>query len=63
MTPMRRLRNMALAALLFGLGSAEARQLKITPRIGYLRQGSPISVKSEDDAFRQGLRDLEHHWL
>jgi ABC-type uncharacterized transport system substrate-binding protein len=58
MTPMRRLRNMALAALLFGLGSAEARQLKITPRIGYLRQGSPISAKSEDDAFRQGLRDL-----
>jgi len=37
---------------------AEAQQPKKVPRIGYLRQGSPSSAASEDDAFRQGLRDL-----
>jgi putative tryptophan/tyrosine transport system substrate-binding protein len=43
-----------LAAVTF----AEAQQAKRVPVIGYLRQGSPTSAKFEDDAFRQGLRDL-----
>jgi putative ABC transport system substrate-binding protein len=37
---------------------AQAQQSKNVPRIGYLRQGSPNSAKLEDEAFRQGLRDL-----
>jgi putative ABC transport system substrate-binding protein len=49
----------ALGAVLFALcSSAQAQQPKKVPRIGYLRQGSPASAKFEDDAFRQGLRDL-----
>jgi putative ABC transport system substrate-binding protein len=48
-----------LCALLLALGlCAEAQQAKRVPVIGYLRQGSPTSAKFEDDAFRQGLRDL-----
>ena len=49
----------ALPALILAtIHLAEAQQPKTTPRIGYLRQGSPISAKSEDDAFRQALLDL-----
>ena len=52
-----------MVALLMGLALAsvhlaEAQQSKRVPVIGYLRQGSPSSAKFEDDAFRQGLRDL-----
>ena len=45
--------------VLLALGvTAEAQQPAKVSRIGYLRQGSPASAKLEDDAFRQGLRDL-----
>jgi hypothetical protein len=44
--------------LLASIYLAEAQQPKKVPRIGYLRQGSLSSAASEDDAFRQGLRDL-----
>jgi putative tryptophan/tyrosine transport system substrate-binding protein len=37
---------------------AEAQQARKVPRIGFLRSGSPSSVASELDAFRQGLREL-----
>jgi putative ABC transport system substrate-binding protein len=57
------MRIRAVVVLLVGLALAsvhlaEAQQAKRVPVIGYLRQGSPTSAKLEDDAFRQGLRDL-----
>jgi putative tryptophan/tyrosine transport system substrate-binding protein len=50
---------LALIALLSGFNFvAEAQQPKKLPQLGYLRQGSRASAAAEDDAFRQGLREL-----
>jgi putative tryptophan/tyrosine transport system substrate-binding protein len=46
------------ALILTTIHVAEAQQPEKVPLIGYLRQGSPTSARSEDEAFRQGLRDL-----
>jgi len=46
------------ALILVAIDLVEAQQPRKVPLIGYLRQGSPASAKSEDEAFRQGLRDL-----
>jgi putative ABC transport system substrate-binding protein len=49
----------ALSALILAtIQLAEAQQPTKIPRLGYLRQGTPTSAKSEDQAFRHGLRDL-----
>ena len=48
-----------LTAILLGLAyRAEAQQPKKIHRIGYLRQGTPVSARLEDEVFHQGLRDL-----
>jgi putative ABC transport system substrate-binding protein len=50
--------GVVLCALLFAVRvSAEARQPKKVPRIGFLNASSPVSVAARVDAFRQGLRD------
>jgi putative ABC transport system substrate-binding protein len=48
-----------LCALFLGVSfSAEAQQLKKMPRLGVLVVGSPASMASRMEAFRQGLREL-----
>jgi hypothetical protein len=49
-----------LAAMFWSLSfSAEAQQPKKVPRIGYLSIGS--GFRANDEAFRQGLRQLGLH--
>ncbi len=48
-----------LVIVMVGAGvAAEAQQAKKVARIGVLRSGSPSSIASTEDAFRQGLREL-----
>ena len=48
-----------LSAMFFALtASAHAQQTTKVPRIGLLRSGSAASTNSENEAFRQALRDL-----
>ena len=54
----RKLVPLALAALLFGFGSVEARQPAKIPRLGFLFTLSPSISSERVEAFRQGLRDL-----
>jgi putative ABC transport system substrate-binding protein len=44
--------------LFFAFSNAARPQPNKIQRIGYLRQGTPISAKLEDEAFRQGLHEL-----
>jgi len=47
----------AIVVLAFGL-IAEAQQPKKVPRIGYLSGSPPFSIAEQNEAFRQGLREL-----
>jgi len=53
--------RVTLCALLFALSfSAEAKQPKRIPRIGYLTGATPDGQSARIEAFRQGLRELGH---
>ena len=54
----RKLLWLLTVLLLASIRLAEAQQLKMVPRIGYLGGGSPELEKAWLDAFLQGLREL-----
>jgi len=55
----RKLWSFALAALVFGIGSAGAQQPTSIPRLGYVSSaGGPQSTAKQLELVRQGLREL-----
>ena len=59
MSVRRKLWSFALAALVFGIGSAGAQQPTSIPRLGYVSSaGGPQSTAKQLELVRQGLREL-----
>jgi len=54
----RKILWLVAALLILHAHLAEAQQPKKVPRIGYISGSPPFSIEEQNEAFRQGLREL-----